>query len=312
MTTSRAVAIYTSNPAFNPVESYYQLVPFEVADKSFMLKIEKTKRVANLTFESLLDTMATEASNFEMFMLVVHGIGRGGGGQVWRLSMPLTSGSDLGTRDDIVKVLVDFMNKGSSNEEMSKYESSNHFTQESFKGKAHLPAGSVSRIVGKMKELRFKKKIRWVSVRACALGNNPDFMRNLGLAFGARFINAPDVHMFYSGEMKLDKQGKDADLDKKLKEHPRARVFTRTGDQRLAIEIIGTGPARSHWLMTTATGLRWFMDANFNAGHNYPSGEHFSAFRIAGMDDTKLGYALPGEAEYASHIVWSDPLPVSW
>src|SRR5207253_1310054 len=115
---------------------------------------------------------------------------------VWRLSIPLADHTNMKTRNDLLKELLKFMNSDSSDADMEDYEKNHGLKQDGVKVGA-LPKGTVSRIVGKMKQLR-RLKVRWVSIRACALGTNTDFMDTLGQCFGARFISAPDVHMFYS------------------------------------------------------------------------------------------------------------------
>jgi hypothetical protein len=241
-----------------------------------------------------------------MFLIVEHGI-ENSLKKVWRLSIPLTDKTNMKTRDDLLKELLKFMNNDSSDTDMEDYEKNHGLKQDGVKVGA-LPKGSVSRIVGKMKQLR-RLKVRWVSFRACALGTNTDFMDTLGQCFGARFISAPDVHMFYSQPLKPNKQAPQTHFDAFMKTHGDARVFSDSGGAQLALQVQGSGPLRNLKGITTATELKWFMDANFDKGHKYPSGNGFFQFQIEGMDTMGLKkYALPLEPEYVQHIVWRGPL----
>lgn len=307
MTTySKTVAIFTAKSQFNVVESFYNQVPFETASSMFTLSVNKTVRVPDMTFESLLDTMLVESGKYDMFLIVDHGL-ENSKKIVTQLSMPLTAKTTMKTRDDVCEKLLNFMNNKASDEEMTTFEKK-HALKQNGAALPPLPAGCISRIVGKMKDLR-KKKVRWVNIRACALGTNPTFMATLGQCFSALFINAPDTHMFYSDPLKPNVQAKQASYDAYTKTGG-VRAFDDGAGQGLALQATGSGPLRHVTGKTTATELKWFMNKYFDRGNKYPSGNQYFSFQIEGMDVTGPGrYALPTESEYAQHIVWSKPLP---
>jgi hypothetical protein len=317
-TYSKTVAIFTAKSQFNVVDSFYKQVPFETASSMFTLSVNKTVRVPNMTFESLLDTMLVQSSSYDMFLIVDHGL-ENSKKIVTQLSMPLTDKTMMKTRDDVCEKtmmktrddvcekLLGFMNSNASDTDMTTFEKK-HALKQNGAALPPLPAGCISRIVGKMKDLR-KKKVRWVNIRACALGTNPTFMNTLGQCFSALFINAPDTHMFYSDPLRPNVKAKQPSYDQFAKTGG-VRAFDDGAGQGLALQATGLGPLRHVNGKTTATELKWFMNKFFDPGNKYPPGNQYFSFQIEGMDVTGPGkFALPTEAEYAQHIVWSNPLP---
>jgi hypothetical protein len=211
------------------------------------------------------------------------------------------------TRDDVCEKLLGFMNNNASDDEMTNFEKK-HALKQNGAALPPLPPGCISSIVGKMKQLR-KKKVRWVNIRACALGTNPTFMNTLGQCFSALFINAPDVHMFYSEPLQPHNLARQQSYDM-FARLGGVRAFEDGAGQGLALQATGSGPLRHVNGKTTATELKWFMNQKFDKGNKYPSGNHYYAFQIEGMDVSgPQRFALPTESEYANHIVWSNPLP---
>jgi len=299
MTTySKAVAICTANPQFNVVEKFYGLVPYETAGDIYTLSVNRVVRVPSLTFESLLRTMIDESANYDMFVIVDHGLQASLLDKtVTQLSMPLMPNRSRKTRQDICEKLLNYLNNASSAEEMAKYDK-----------QIGLEAGTSEHLVDLMRVLR-GRRVRWVNVRACAMGNNPSFMSTFGQCLSALFVNAPDVHMFYSQPIQPQKKAQQASFDAFAKLGG-VRAFDDGEGQGLALLLTGSGPVRNFTGKTTATDLRWFMDQYFDKGHRYPRGTHYLPIHIAGMDI--LGpkrFALPTEPEYVQHIVWTPPLP---
>jgi hypothetical protein len=215
---------------------------------------------------------------------------------VTQLSMPLVPKKPRKTRQDICETLLNYLNNTSSAEEMAKYDK-----------QIGLDAGTCEQLVDLMRVLR-SRRVRWVNVRACAMGNNPAFMSTFGQCLSALFVNAPDVHMFYSQPIQPNKKAQQASFDAFAKMGG-VRAFDDGQGQGLALLLTGSGPGRNFTGKTTATEFRWFMDQYFDKGHKYPSGNHHLPFHVAGMDI--LGpkrFALPTEPEYSQHIVWTPPL----
>jgi hypothetical protein len=295
----KTVAIFTAKSQFQTVDDYYKLVPFETASDMFTLSVQKIVRVPDLTFDDLLTTMTNESANFDMFLIVDHGLQKSLKDKtVTQLSMPLVAKRTTKTRQDICEKLLEFMNGSTTAEDnMTKFDK-----------QQGLPVGTCGGLVDKMKTLR-KKKVRWVNIRACAMGNNPAFMDAFGQCLSALFISAPDVHMFYSKPLQPNHKYTEASL-KAFGKFPGARTFDDGAGNQLALRVTGTGPDRHVTGQVTADEIHWFFDQYFDKGHRYPPGNRYFKFQIEGMDLTGAPYfALPREPEYAQHIVWRGPLP---
>jgi hypothetical protein len=220
--------------------------------------------------------------------------------------MPLTDNTTMKTIELVLVELLGFMNNNASEAAMNDFEKNHQITIN--KQKPKLPKGCVSRIVGKMRKLR-DLKVRRVEFRACALGTNPRLLEVIGQCFSARFVYAPDVHMFYA-RCNPGRPVKDNGLDAHLKWRSTARIFTSSPD-RLAIQVQGSGAARTTWTETTAKDLAWFADRFIWEKNYYPRGGTTpAAFFVAGMDTNgPKKYALPQEPEYSKHLIWRGPLP---
>jgi hypothetical protein len=295
----KTVAIFTAKSQFQTVDDYYKLVPYETASDMFTLSVQKVVRVPNLTFDALLSTMIDESANFDMFLIVDHGLQKSLKDKtVTQLSMPLVANRTTKTRQDICEKLLEFMNSPTTTED----------DMTNFDKKQGLAAGTCSGLVDKMKTLR-KKKVRWVNIRACAMGNNPDFLNAFGQCLSALFINAPDVHMFYSKPMQPTHKYSERSYEAFAK-LPGARTFDDGAGGGLALRVTGAGPDRNVTGQVTSDEIHWFFDEYFDKGHRYPPGNHYFKFQIEGMDLlSSQHFALPHESEYAQHIVWRGPLP---
>jgi len=302
-------AILPSDSGFNTVASYYGMFPYEMSESKVQsLNIKEVKRVRGLTFEKLLDTMIDERlakPSIDTYLVVAHGF-HDASDYAYGLTMPITDKSTMKTIEDVLAQLLKLLNRDASEADMAAYEKDPQITINHTK--PTLPKGSVSRIVGKMRKLR-DLKVRRVEFRACALGTNPSLLETIGQCFGARWVYAPDVHMFYV-RATPGHTVRDASLDGHLRAHGDARVFTN-GGQRLALQVQGMGVARSTWTETTDTNLRWFADKYIWDTNNYPRGTQApAALFVAGMDlkGSSKRYALPQESEYSSHLIYKGPL----
>jgi len=284
------------------------MFPYEMSESKIQsLNIKETKRIKAITFEKLLDTMIASRQakpGIDTFLVVAHGL-HDASDWALGLTMPICDNTQTKTVQEVLTQLLTFLNQGGSADAMAAFEKDPKVTINGVKAK--LPKGSVARIVGKMKTLR-NLLVRRVEFRACALGTNAALLEIIGQCFSARWVYAPDVHMFYVNT-NPGTPVRDASLDMHLRMHGDARVF-QNGTQRFAFQIRGTSVARSTWTETTDINLSWFADKYIWDTNNYPKNSARPLpLVIAGMDlRGPKRYALPQDSEYSSHLIYKGPL----
>jgi hypothetical protein len=304
------IAIFPAEAPFNPVQEYYVTFPHEVSETKDVhaMNIIQQVRLPHLTFELLLDTLTelrTNTPSIDTFLIVLHGL-HDTDDTALGLAIPLASDTTVATYADILKQLLVFLDGSSSEDAMASFEMNTRLV--SARGTPiTLPPGLVSRLVGKMRSLQ-RLRVRKVEFRACTLGNQPDVMEAVGRSFGALWIYAPDVHMFY---VRID-PGRivtDAALTQFLQNRHDARPFS-SGTDRLAIAVQGAGVRRIATSMTVSSDLHWFTDSMIWPMNSYPQGTSRPApFVIAGMDvGLPLRFALPLDPDYSRHLIIRGPL----
>lgn len=305
-----AVAIYDSS--FTTVDAYYRMFPHEMSDQRiFGLDIQAYKPVNNITFRSLLETMRDslrQHPTWDDFLIAAHGF-HNEMDYAYGLTMPLAPQCTMKTVGDILEVLLDFMNNDASDKAIDDYETGDQIKNIKINNKTPVLAkGCLKKLVHLMRELR-DLKVRRVEIRACTLGTNPRVLSILGQCMSARWISAPDKHMFYS-RVNPGIPVSDAKFKRDLQNHADARVFTN-GSASFAYQVQGRGVFRNSWAQTTTRDLSWFVDQFIWDDNKYPRGTTNPApFIVAGMDlSGSKRYALPQEPEYAQHIVMRGPLP---
>jgi hypothetical protein len=234
--------------------------------------------------------LRTSAPSIDNFVIVVHGL-HDSKDFGWGLAMPMTDSTVLRASYEVLQPLLELRNKGASGAQLDDFETKYSYTNPNLNlSNATYPQGSVSRIVGKMRQLQ-QLKVRIVELRACTLGTNKPGLEIVGQGFGARFIVAPDVHMFYVGvDVARGALNRGAVFDAMLKRIPRARRFENPlqTSERLAIGVTrGGGVSFVVDVITNTVHLKWFTE---------------------GMDLLGGQYALPQEQAFVNHLVEVGPL----
>lgn len=157
-----------------------------------------------------------------------------------------------------------------------------------------------------------KLKVRIVELRACTLGSNKPGMEIIGQSMGARFLLAPDRHMFY---VSIDVQhgfNRGPVFDRMLTLIPRARRFENPTNaaERLAISVQrGGGVSFVTVNLVNTPNLGWFVNGKLWVDNNYVNGTTTPRnFFMAGMDLLGGNYALPQEQAYCDHLIEVGPL----
>jgi hypothetical protein len=309
------------------------MFPHEMADRKIWgLDIQDWKSVPNITFQSLLQTMRDSLRahpDWDNFLIAAHGL-HNSMDFAYGLTMPIAPNCvNAPAGVDLLRPLLDFMNKGASEDDINAFEKNPDVTLE-VRGqtvKPTLAKGCLKTVVGLMKELR-ALKVRRVEIRACALGTNEDALEVFGKCLSALWVCAPDVHMFYTRAV----PGKPVTTSKLLKDLPGVpgvRVFTTTGDpftfktsgpgvpngwkgsDSFAFQIEGREVFRANFAETTTKDLTWFADKYIWEGSSYPRAQNDmpAPMVIAGMDlFGSKRYVLPQEPEYAEHLIYKGPL----
>src|SRR5262245_18069656 len=114
------IAICDAHPSFNVVENYYGMFPNEMSDsKNLSLDVKYVARVPKITFEKLLDTMIEKTSSKflrkDTFLVIAHGF-HNSMDYAYGLTMPLTDNTTMKTIEDVLSPLLDFLNRGGSEE----------------------------------------------------------------------------------------------------------------------------------------------------------------------------------------------------
>jgi hypothetical protein len=304
------IAIYPAEAAFDPVDAYYTMFQYEVSETKDVhaLSIIRRMRLPNLTFELLLDTLIElrkTTPDIDTYLIVVHGL-HDANDVAMGLALPLAQGTTVRTFAKILEGLLPFVDGDPSADGMSRFDKKTGVF-DAQNNPISLPAGLSARLVGKMRTLR-GLKVRKVEFRACTLGNQPDVMEIVGRCFGARFIYAPDVHMFYV-RINPGRRVRPALMTQFARNRHDARQFA-DGSERLGISVQGTGVGRVSTAMTSSADLHWFTDGLIWSANGYPRGTPQPApFVLAGMDvPAPLRFALPLEPDYPKHIVCRGPL----
>jgi hypothetical protein len=311
-----AFCVVDGRPSFNVMESYYRMFPQEVSNKqAFTYNLTVPTRIKNMTFESLVDKMSDllrTGGGIDNFVIVVHGLYDHSSDYGKGLSIPLTANSGMKASYDILELLLNHRNGGSSQSAMDSFETNYSYTNKSLNlSDVHFPKGSVSRIVGKMAQLQ-RLKPRIVEMRACNLGTNTAGMKILGESLGARFLLAPDRRMFFVSVSPT--VNNDKTFDAYAGRLTSARVFVNplTTSERLLIRI-QKGQGTNRLVDTTATSrnLNWFTDRFLWSNGNYVSSTSGKprTFYLEGMDlPGSTPYAMPHEQVFSDHIIEVGPL----
>jgi hypothetical protein len=274
----------------------------------FTYKLPAAVRVRNMTFETLLDAMiaARTGSPVDNFVLVAHGLHDASDNGLG-LACPITGGTHLKTSYDVLQELIALRDKNASSDDLSSFEKSFHNDSPANKAIGRFPPGSVSRLVSKMKRLQMLK-VRIVELRACALGTNTTAMDVVGRALGARFLVAPDVHMFYA---RLNVTGGFRTADRFTRESGRmthARTFSnpRNSSDKLMLDVRrGAGIAFNTTALTNTRDVQWFADTQFWPANSYHNGAPFIA---EGMELPGHKFALPQDSDFRDRLVSAGPL----
>jgi hypothetical protein len=328
-----AVAIYDAR--FTDVDAYYRMFPHEMADRKIWgLDIQDWKPLANITFQSVLETMRDSLRahpEWDDFLIVAHGL-HNSMDYAYGLTMPIAPKCiNAPTGVDLLRPLLRFLDKGASDDEINAFEKNPDLTFTNSQDqtvKPTLAPGCLRTVVGLMRELR-PLKVRRVEFRACTLGSNEDALEVLGRCFSALWVGAPDLHMFYT-RVNPGSPASTAKLKRDLPGRPGVRVFTRAGDSftfqtngpqvpktwdgsnSFAFQIQGREVFRGNFAETTMNDVSWFVDKYIWEGSSYPRSPSTrpAPFMIAGMDNFgSKRYLLPQEPEYAEHIIYKGPLP---
>jgi hypothetical protein len=135
-------------------------------------------------------------SAIDNFVIVVHGL-HDAKDFGWGLAMPMTEGATMKASYEVLQPLLELRNRGASGKDLDDFEKSYSYTNRSLNlVDAKFSQGSVARIVEKMRQLQ-RLKVRIVELRACTLGTNRSGLELVGQSFGARWVIALEVHMFY-------------------------------------------------------------------------------------------------------------------
>ncbi len=304
--------IIDGKPEFNAMESYYRMFPHEKSTTmSFNYDTAPPVRVRSISFEKLLDTMIgmRQASPaVDNFVIVVHGL-HDSKDFGWGLAMPMNDGSAMKCSYEVLQPLVDLRDSGDDPDE---FEEQYTYSNKNLKlNNVRHTQGAVRRLVDKMTQLQ-QLKVRIVELRACTLVTNPPGLTVVGRSFGARFIIAPDVHMFYVNSGVAMGLNKGPAYDKLLPRIPRARKFANPAqaNDKLAIEVRrGTGFNFNTTSLTNTLNLKWFADTKLWPGSSYTNGsQRPNDFFMEGMDLGGGSYALPQEQTYCDHLVEVGPL----
>lgn len=280
MASEKAFALVYSDPVFDRVLDYYKMFPQEtssITDKSgvqsnLAITLPSSQgRVA--TFEALVDAMTTHAAAADKnFVVVTHGLHDAKNVPI-ALGLNLTTATTVKANDFFFKTMEEWRQKTLTTAQAATEEGKVFFKGD--KGQhITLPAGILSGLHTKLTALRALKLHR-VELRACALGANVPFLKDVRTVLGADAMTAPDQHMFFSDRLNLTRPAlvhgravtltdpmTDAEFAGWLKRHPGARGFTdaATGEQ-FGFEDRGSGPARTVFAATTSGSLRWFVGA---------------------------------------------------
>jgi hypothetical protein len=304
--------IIDGKPEFGAMESYYRTFPHEKSTKMFFnYDLTPPVRIKDATFEKLLDKMIDmrqASAAIDNFVIVCHGL-HDKNDFGWGLAMPVADGSQMKCSYEVLEPLIKLRDSGGAPDEFEKnYTYSNASLGVS--NAKHSP-GSVARLIAKMTQLQ-QLKVRIVEFRACTLGTNVPGLTLVGQSFGARFVVAPDVHMFYVNAGVTRGFNTPANFVKLLPKIPRARKFENPSNnsEKLAIEIMnGAGVTYNSTALTNTVNLKWFVDTKLWPLSNYVNGGSSPRdFFMEGMDLHGGDYALPQEQKYCDHLVEAGPL----
>jgi len=300
---------------FNAMESYYRMFPHEMSTSlSFTYDIPVPLRIPQITFEKLLDKMIdlrNSAPAIDNFVIVVHGL-HDAKDFGWGLAMPMTDNTMMKASYEVLKPLLELRDRGASANAIENFETNYSYTNQSLNlVNMTYPKGTVARLVNKMAQLQ-KLKVRIVELRACALGTNKPGLEVVGQSFGARFIIAPDVHMFYVSIDFAKGFNPGPVFDVMLKKVPQARKFEnpQKNSEKLAIGVRrGGGVMFFTDVLTNTANLKWFTDSKLWPENRYKNGSAKPVnFFMSGMDLLGGRYAVPQEQSYCDHLVEAGPL----
>jgi hypothetical protein len=301
---------------FNVMESYFRMFPHEMSTKlSFTYNVPTSVRIPQMTYEKLLDKMIelrNSAPTIDNFVIVVHGL-HDAKDFGWGLAMPMTDNTAMKASYEVLKPLVELRDAAASESELENFETKYSYSNPNLNlVKVKYPKGSVTRLVDKMTELQ-KLQVRIVELRACTLGTNKPGLEIVGQSFGARFVVAPDVHMFYVSINAEQGFNSGPVFDRLLKSLPQARKFAnpQNASEKLAVGVRrGGGVSFVTDVLTNTANLKWFTDKLLWSDNRYMTGAAKPApFFMGGMDLLAGRYALPQEQTYCDHLVEVGPLP---
>jgi hypothetical protein len=306
--------IIDGKPEFNAMESYYKTFPRERTKANYTYDLTAPVRMKQVTFAKLLDKMIDlrKSSGTDNFVIVCHGL-HDAKDFGWGLAMPMVDNTAMKASYEVMKDLLDLRNKKASPSELEQFEANYEYTNASLGlFNVKFPKGSVVSLVDKMRQLQ-QLKVRIVELRACTLGTNVPGMEIVGQSFGARFIVAPDVHMFY---VEVDaRRGFNPDnkvynmLTTRL---PTARKFENptNSSEKLMISLTkGFGFNYTTSALCNTANMKWFTDKYLWANGRYANGSPKPAnFFVEGMDLGAGRYALPQDQGFYDHLISSNVL----
>jgi hypothetical protein len=297
---------------FFAMELYYRMFPHEKSTKIwFDYDLLSPVRISNLNYEKLLDTMIgmrTSSPTIDNFVIVVHGL-HDQKDFGWGMAIPMADGAAMKCSYEVLKPLIDLRDAGG---DPADFEENYSYTNKNLKlTNVKYPKGSVARMLDKMRQLQ-KLKVRIVELRACTLGTNPTGLKIVGESLGARFIIAPDVHMFWVSTGVNGALISGPAFGKLWKGPRRWRKFVNPTNANAKLAIgVGRGPGFTFntTSMTNTVDLKWFTDAKLWPASTYVNGKSRPTdFFMEGMFVSDGNYALPQEQDYCDHLVEAGPL----
>ena len=286
---------------FNVVLDHYRAFDLETGPATGMdLYVYNADRLRFGTFLELVQNL--DAANCDTALVVNHGKSDDSGSPLG-LSLPLSAhAASLFPEQNVLEALTHFIGYIPDDDECAAAEKKfNQFV-------SPMPAGTLKPLATALQNLRVKRRLRRLELRACNLGGNQEVMKLLGMVLGVQAVVAPKVHMFYMGVTLRPLPDSAAAFADWQSKHPRARIFNGpTGS--LGIEVIGTSVQRSMDFHTTTLDVKWFIDKYICPGNNYVStlpGKHarVAPFTFAGMDvGNPPSFALGQEDAYEAQLV---------
>jgi hypothetical protein len=236
------------NPRFDLVINHYRAFNLETGPASGMdLMVHPAAQSRFSTFLDLIQGL--DAANCDTVLVVNHGLSDRDSGRPLGLVLPLTANTPRWNPEEYTLGLLSRFIGGIPDEATCK-----KAEQDSIMDGVAMPAGTLRPLAAALQNLRLKRRLKRLELRACNLGGNEDVMKSLGMVLGVQTVVAPKVHMFYLGvTAPLPLPFSDAGFATWLTGHAHARTFTEVAANpgRVAIQVNGTGAFRSMDIATT-------------------------------------------------------------